>query len=445
MTIDQNTLRRLNKLWKDRHGHSTDTTAAELVEIRETISVGSSGAAVSPAYIHLTHNAGQTIAVAGEAISWDAQHPLIDPVGFADPADASTDNLPLTTVVVPYDGYYGVKIELKWASHTSGGTVEIRRTRNNNAVRLWPTADDPGIWTATDGQVFADIAVVPAIVGDELSVYVDHDAGATKDLSTAQVIFYKVESSAVIRSLYKAAVLASGPLAYWRLDETSGTNAADIAGHADGPFNGTYTNGVTLDAAAVMTDGSGNGSADFDGTDDHVAGSDDAELEFGGTVAFSVEAWINADTVGSNGNYFPICSKLDGINATTNNGWVFQNSSDGSKLNVGLQRWTTTTTQSAHAGYVMNASQTYHVVGTYDGTNILLYIDGVWVITTASGLTLPATTIPFLIGAQHDNGSVDTGAGNMSNGRVDEVAIYDRALDPDEILEHYNIGRGAFI
>ncbi len=44
---------------------------------------------------------------------------------------------------------------------------------------------------------------------------------------------------------YGAALLTNGPLAYWRLNETTGTVAAD----ATGGFNGTYASGATLGVA----------------------------------------------------------------------------------------------------------------------------------------------------------------------------------------------------
>jgi len=433
MTIDQNTLRRLNKLWKDRHGHDTDTTAAELVEIRETISVGSSGA-TSPAYIHLTHNSGQTIAVSGEAISWDAQHSLIDPVGFANPADAGTDNLPLTTVVVPYDGYYGVKVELKWDSHTAGGTVEIRRTRNSNAVRVWPTADDPGIWTATDGQTFSDIAVVPAVVGDLLSVYVDHDAGAGKDLDTAQVIFYKVESSTVVRPFYKAAVLASGPLAYWRLDDTSGTTAVDITGNG---YDGTYVAGPTLEADGVMADGSGNPSVDFDGSTEYVE-VDEVADGLVGLAAVTIEAWVNVDDFGSGRAVFRINRDIPATSG--DNVFGFGISSNGAVS------WGDQNDNHNSANGLITADTAHYVVVTRDSSDdIRIYVDGVWVLTEATAGTTAEAADVAQLGMDWDaleGGGTKT---QFFDGQLDEIAVYTRALDPDEILEHYNIGRGAYL
>jgi hypothetical protein len=42
---------------------------------------------------------------------------------------------------------------------------------------------------------------------------------------------------------YRAAVMADTPSGYWRLDETSGTAAADASGNGNA---GTYAGGVTL-------------------------------------------------------------------------------------------------------------------------------------------------------------------------------------------------------
>ena len=71
---------------------------------------------------------------------------------------------------------------------------------------------------------------------------------------------------------YRAAVMADAPLAYWHLDETAGTAAADFSGNASG---GTFAGGVTLGAAppfgapantAVRLDPTGTMTAQVPGT-----------------------------------------------------------------------------------------------------------------------------------------------------------------------------------
>ena len=64
---------------------------------------------------------------------------------------------------------------------------------------------------------------------------------------------------------FDTAVLASSPLAYWRLNETSGTTAADATGNGNA---GTYNTGVVLGQPSVLADGR---AAEFNGTTGEVA------------------------------------------------------------------------------------------------------------------------------------------------------------------------------
>ena len=75
-------------------------------------------------------------------------------------------------------------------------------------------------------------------------------------------------------------------------------------------------------------------------------------------------------------------------------------------------------------------AQWHHVLSTYDGTTIRLYVDGV---SAGTGSTTLATQdTPFYIGKS----SVGTGI----NAAIDEVAIWTRALDAKEALQVYRRG-----
>jgi hypothetical protein len=52
-------------------------------------------------------------------------------------------------------------------------------------------------------------------------------------------------ATSVTGSVYGSAVLGDGPVAYWRLDESSGTTARDVTDHHDGAHS--------LSAALVRT------------------------------------------------------------------------------------------------------------------------------------------------------------------------------------------------
>jgi len=70
-----------------------------------------------------------------------------------------------------------------------------------------------------------------------------------------------------------------------------------------------------------------------------------------------------------------------------------------------------------------------HIAETYDGTNLRLYVNGV--LRSTADLSEPITT-----------SSRDLFIGQTYVGRVDEVRLYNRALTPPEIEQHYHIYTG---
>jgi len=85
-----------------------------------------------------------------------------------------------------------------------------------------------------------------------------------------------------------------------------------------------------------------------------------------------------------------------------------------------------------NSGFVPEVGQWYHVVGTYDGTNARIYINGDF--KKSFGCTNMATSTGLSIG----------GPSEYFNGTIDELAIYSKALSGEEILEHYNAQKAKF-
>jgi hypothetical protein len=79
--------------------------------------------------------------------------------------------------------------------------------------------------------------------------------------------------------------------------------------------------------------------------------------------------------------------------------------------------------------------QFYHVVGTFDGSSVKIYINGVLENQTPAALTLDYDTRPVFIGT-----SGETVFDGKLNGIVDEASIYNRALDASEIAALYAAG-----
>ncbi len=81
----------------------------------------------------------------------------------------------------------------------------------------------------------------------------------------------------------------------------------------------------------------------------------------------------------------------------------------------------------------------YHVAGTYDGTNVILYINGVRVYSNACSGTPTSSGIGFQIMTQYDTGHSQYVAGNLAI-----LRMYNRGLSATEINTNYNAERARF-
>jgi hypothetical protein len=81
----------------------------------------------------------------------------------------------------------------------------------------------------------------------------------------------------------------------------------------------------------------------------------------------------------------------------------------------------------------------YHVVGTFDGSNVKMYVNGINVasaVQTVTPIDRPADS--WLIGAMNSQGTLFP-----FPGKIDEVKIYNYALTADEIAVEYNAGKAV--
>ena len=225
--------------------------------------------------------------------------------------------------------------------------------------------------------------------------------------------------------LYDATVMADSPVAYWRLGEAPGSlTVADFTGHG---YTGTPLNGVVLgQAGAPFADP--DTAARFDGSNDKIDVAYTADLN---PASFTVECWAKV-MGGANTYRAPVTSRDDGpargyiFYAESNNRWGFWT---GRSAAVG---WNTL------SGPGVAIGEWQHLVGTYDAATQVkrFYVNGSLMGTVTDGVRLN-TARPLRIGA----GSTEGNGNYWFNGTVDEVAVYDTALSPDRIAEHYEAGR----
>ncbi|MFV2069956.1 MAG: LamG-like jellyroll fold domain-containing protein, partial [Pirellulales bacterium] len=212
---------------------------------------------------------------------------------------------------------------------------------------------------------------------------------------------------------YAAAVLGDTPLAYWRLNE-GGPTAADSSTSAV-VHDGTYENGVFQGARSLLI---GDLAARFDGSNDRIVVPDDAELRPAG---LTVEALVLPESGIGNGDTVLI--------KTSTGSW---NDGYGLYYNAGKIRFFVNNSSSGSVEAPITLDTWSHVVGTYDGSQVRLYVNGTLV--NSRVYTTPLN---------HSTNSLQIGQGTSSyqtwTGRIDDVAIYDRALTDTEIADHHTV------
>lgn len=206
------------------------------------------------------------------------------------------------------------------------------------------------------------------------------------------------------------------PQSYWKMDESSG-NAVDVVGG----FNGTNT-GVTYSAGKI------NNGAVFDGATTTKLNL--STTAFAPTTAISFSCWVNCASYASRQALF---TKSDGVGNTTSV-FSFEVGNVSGKATMTLFSGSNITTTSTSS---LTTSVWTHLVFTYDGTNMKIYINGSLDKTTAGSITMNSITMATALGFY--------GSYNLLtlNGKMDEVGFWSNyALTASEVTELYNGGSG---
>ena len=198
----------------------------------------------------------------------------------------------------------------------------------------------------------------------------------------------------------------------------SGTVWRDLSGNNN---NGTLTNGPTFN-------NSNGGCIIFDGTDDNVQlGNASTFLP---TSAITVNCWAKTNVVQVYKKIFVTVTA--GTQAIT--GIYF--SLGPAPYNYYFGIITNNGSQLAGANTDPSTSTFSNFCGTYDGANIRLYLNGTLLATQSHTGTIINTGIGRISG--YDNG------GEIWDGRVASLSIYNKALTATEILQNYNSTKSRF-
>lgn len=242
-------------------------------------------------------------------------------------------------------------------------------------------------------------------------------AGGSSSIMTAST----AATGGSMPSGYREAVLSDNPVAYWRLGEAVGeTVAADETGSHDAEYLG-----VIMQGAAGAITGDGDTAVEFRAGTGRGIQVSTPVLSFAGRAPMSLELWIAPGLVDS--GYRRILS-MESVVMPAEGYQILLN--DGTGLTWARYSGGYSDGVSTEAPTL---NEYHHVVATYDGMKMFLYVDGTLASSGVANELLVETGTPFTIGAKSD---LLAGYGGL----VDEVAVYDYALPGVVVVEHYLAG-----
>ncbi len=200
--------------------------------------------------------------------------------------------------------------------------------------------------------------------------------------------------------------------------------------HFDGDAldsSGENNNGAVEGASYVDNPTMGQ-ALSFDGVDDYVGCGNDASLDI--TQAITIEAWVKPSGFPTNPDHSTIATKAVA--------YYFQVDGDGC-LQVYQYGTSSVGYHSSNNPISLNVWQ--HVAYTYDGSYVRMFINGVLDKTIPVTGTIQVSNKHLGIGMNLDaSGNPYPNYYRQFQGEIDEVRIWNRALDASELIRYGFIG-----
>jgi hypothetical protein len=234
----------------------------------------------------------------------------------------------------------------------------------------------------------------------------------------------------ISRPLYLG--LDQGLVGYWNFDgkTVSGTRVFDTSGTGN---YGTMTNGPTL------VNGKLGQGMQFDGSNDSVSVTDSASLDITGNLSTAAWVYLSVQPPGSGASAYPrIVQKGTTANSLTAYALGFD-TTGGTIRKPSLNVYISDVAYSIVAPNSISTGAWHHIVGVREGAAQRIYVDGV----------LSNSDDAANLGTALDNEGnllIGESTGNSDGafpGFIDDVRVYNRALNPDEIKRLYKIGATA--
>jgi hypothetical protein len=276
--------------------------------------------------------------------------------------------------------------------------------------------DIDGVFDLSNGSFTAPAGLMTVFGGF-------HHTGGTFDPNGGRVMLHNATDQTLVTSgTFHDLTLKDGLLGYWKLDDGAGTTVTDSSGYG---HDGTFTHG----SPSWSTDVPGSVAfhdpyaLDFTRADsDRVYVPNTSDIDE--MQQFTLAAWVKLTTMDAVVMRFvtlggeKACLRYDGASG-----------GGPGQLQFFMQDENSNFYNTRKNGALDPADGWVHVAGTYDGSTMRLYLDGVEQDTTDVSATLKT-----------GNGVVFSSTGEGLDGLLDNVRVYDRALSVAEIGDLPNNG-----
>jgi hypothetical protein len=225
---------------------------------------------------------------------------------------------------------------------------------------------------------------------------------------------------------YKGWVFAYNPVAYWPLNETSGTTANELVRGSNGVSAGSFAAGFTGATGAGF--GTPHRAMHYDGATAYTQ----LPLLIGSTN-FTIVFWVSTATTGGTPNWYNGKGLVDGeVGGAVND---FGIALVGAKVGFGIGNPDTTITSAKS----INNGLWHQVAATWDAGSgaMKLFIDGA-LDASGTGPTGARTAPPSLRVA-----SIQT-SGNYLLGNISDIAMYNQVLSSNQVATLYSAATGLF-
>ena len=218
----------------------------------------------------------------------------------------------------------------------------------------------------------------------------------------------------------------SSMVALWHMEETSGV-IVDSSGNGN---NGTYNGNL------YAQDGICGKALGFDGINDYISLGTDASLDVY-NAPYTISAWIYLNSGISDQTIF--------TSSLTDNGGMrlmLKTHLFLSGDNIDLSK---SAVVNQPVGYIFNNSEWYHIVAVqhYSGgspSNASFYVNGGYI-----GTYVDTNNYQSASSQTKTIGRPNTSWGSFLNGKIDEMAIYNKTLNASEIAKQYRKEAGYYL